>query len=368
MTINYIHDIIIVANIATGCKEVDLLQKNITIYTIAEKLGVTPSMVSRAFNPNASINEEKRKLILETADKYNFVPNKLASRLSMHKIKIGVLVCWKFAPVSEKIVDGIKKAYKELADYKIQLDITLVSFAEKKPEECEDELNKYIDYDGVILSGFGDVNSSEILKKFSEKNPNVVHVQNAPQDCEYLFASMHSPDIASALSAEFLYNCLKRSERKNILLLTGNPKSVLHRTAEAAFRESCRVFGLNLIEAVSKDDSGNELSDMIPSIFEKHRGMIDGIYITTGNSVALCEYIYNNRIPVHLVTFDIHDKLNKYINNGTVSATIYQNLEKQGRNAFEKLVHYLIKNEIPDKKIYTNVELIMKSNLGLYTY
>ena len=42
-----------------------------TIYTIASELGMTPSMVSRAFNPNARISKEKRQLVLETAKKYD---------------------------------------------------------------------------------------------------------------------------------------------------------------------------------------------------------------------------------------------------------------------------------------------------------
>lgn len=49
-------------------------------------------ITSRAFNPNARVNEEKRKIILETAKKYGFSPNKFASRLSMEVVHIGVLI------------------------------------------------------------------------------------------------------------------------------------------------------------------------------------------------------------------------------------------------------------------------------------
>ena len=49
---------------------------DVTIYTIAKELNMTPSMVSRAFNPEARISEEKRQIVLEAARKYNFSPNK----------------------------------------------------------------------------------------------------------------------------------------------------------------------------------------------------------------------------------------------------------------------------------------------------
>ena len=72
--------------------EVITIKEKVTIYTIANELSMTPSMVSLAFNPNAKIAEGKRKLVLEAAEKYGFVPNKLASRLSMKTVKIGILI------------------------------------------------------------------------------------------------------------------------------------------------------------------------------------------------------------------------------------------------------------------------------------
>ena len=54
-------------------KEVEFVS-NVTIYTLAEELNMTPSMISRAFSLNGKISEEKRKIILETANKYGFTP------------------------------------------------------------------------------------------------------------------------------------------------------------------------------------------------------------------------------------------------------------------------------------------------------
>ena len=44
--------------------------KGVTIYTIAKELNMTPSMVSRALNPSGRVDEAKRRLVLETAEKY----------------------------------------------------------------------------------------------------------------------------------------------------------------------------------------------------------------------------------------------------------------------------------------------------------
>ena len=84
----------------------------VTIYTLAEELNMTPSMVSRAFNPNAKISEDKRRLVLETAEKYHFSPNRFASRMSMTAVRVGVLINSKFHINSEKMIAGVRDAHK----------------------------------------------------------------------------------------------------------------------------------------------------------------------------------------------------------------------------------------------------------------
>ena len=59
-------------------------EKRKTIYDIAAELGVSIAAVSRAFDPSSKLSREKRDLILATAKKYCYTPNKMASRLSMN--------------------------------------------------------------------------------------------------------------------------------------------------------------------------------------------------------------------------------------------------------------------------------------------
>lgn len=97
-----------------------MIIKKVTIYTLAEELGMTPSMVSRALSHNGKVNEQKRQLVLKAAEKYNFIPNRMASRLSGDIIKIGVIINTNFKPIENEMVDGIKEAYEELRDYKLE--------------------------------------------------------------------------------------------------------------------------------------------------------------------------------------------------------------------------------------------------------
>jgi DNA-binding LacI/PurR family transcriptional regulator len=64
---------------------------------VAREAGVSQSAVSRAFTPGASINEEKRNLILDTAVRLNYRPNVIARSLVQNSTKIVGLVMTRFS-------------------------------------------------------------------------------------------------------------------------------------------------------------------------------------------------------------------------------------------------------------------------------
>lgn len=335
----------------------------ITIYTLAKELNMTPSMVSRAFNPKGKISEDKRKIVLETAEKYNFTPNKFASRLSMKTVNIGVLINSKFSVNTDKMIFGIKTAYEKLKDYKIKYDITVLNPFVNKTEDYKEVLCKYKNCDGIIISGMSSSKYTEIINTLYDENPNVVQVQSINNCANYLFASKHNEETSSYLAAEFLYNCLKRADRKNILLFTGDRESSLHSSAESAFKDACRKLKLTITDSIDMKDDEDYFEKILPDVFKNHMNNIDGIYITSGFSAPLCRYIEENKIDVHFVSFDTYDEIKTYIQRGIISATIAQNVAKQMEVAFETLVNHLITGNPCTKTLYTDIQLVLKSNI-----
>ena len=337
-----------------------------TIYTLAKELNMTPSMISRALNPNGKISAEKRKIVLEAAEKHNFSLNKFASRLSMRSISIGILMNSKFEVNTEKMLDGIKAAYDELKDYKITYDVTVLSPAESTDEDIRKAIEKYKSYDGVILTGMSSAKYTSLINKLYRENRNVAEVQAINPDAECLFSSKHDECIASNLAAEFLFDCLRRSERKNLLLFTGDLQSALHASAASAFGKACESLGLNLLATVDMKDDEATLSSILPSVFAEHGTRVDGIYITSGVSASLCRYLEENGCDIPLVAFDTHDAVKQYMRRGIVTAAISQNVKKQMKLAFEMLAKHIINGDEPPKTIYTNVELALKSNISQF--
>ncbi|MDY0905364.1 LacI family DNA-binding transcriptional regulator [Pedobacter sp. CFBP9032] len=89
------------------------MNKKTTIYDIAKALNITVSTVSRALSGFPAISETTRKAVIETAEKLNYSPNKLASALKSGKTHIiGVIVpsvqAHFFASIIHCIEDGLK--------------------------------------------------------------------------------------------------------------------------------------------------------------------------------------------------------------------------------------------------------------------
>lgn len=334
---------------------------NVTIYTLAKELNMTVSMVSRAFNPEGKINEEKRKLVLETAKKYSFHPNKFASRLSMRTIKIGIFINSRFNVSCDKMLAAIKAAHELLRDYKIEYNTTVFKSNEKDIAEYEEALFKYADYDGIIVAGLSSEKYTPLLEKLYKVNKNIVQVQSINNEAECLFVSKHNEKTASRLAAEFLYNSLRFSENKNVVLFTGDRESAVHSAAKKHFVNACYDFGLNVVDCMDMKDNNECLKKIAHEAFEKYD--IKGAYITSGVSDALCEYLEENSIDIPFVTFDTHSKVKEYMKKGIVSATISQDIFMQMQQAYDMLVKYIISGEKCDKTIYTDVQLILKSNI-----
>lgn len=333
-----------------------------TIYTLAKKLNMTPSMVSRALSPTGRISEEKRQIVLAAAKKYNFHPNKFASRLSMKPIHIGVLICSRFQINTDKMIEGIRRAHAKLMDYKIKYDVSVLS-PEGASAEVSAALLRYRGADGIIVSGMSAPCYTELLTELSLSNPNVVQVQSVNERAPTLFSSKHNEAVASGLAVDFLSLCLARAPRKNVLLFTGALSSTVHANAAAAFGRAAEARGLTHLATVDMKDDEAYFESILPAVFAEYGSAVDGIYVTSGLSLPLCRYLEKNGIELPLVAFDTHAEIKRYMEAGVISAAISQDVVHQMQLAFENLAFHIISGKECPPVIHTDLHLMLKSNM-----
>ena len=111
-----------------------------------------------------------------------------------------------------------------------------------------------------------------------------------------------------------------------------------------------------------KDDA-DYLRSLLPRVFGKYKEKVDGIYITSGVSLELCRYIEENGLDIPLVAFDTYGEIKRYMEKGIISAAISQNVTKQMKVAFEALVRHIMTGKEYPPVLYTDVNLMLKSNM-----
>ena len=257
---------------------------------------------------------------------------------------------------------GIETAHAKLKDYKIKYEVSVLS-----PENADGELTAVLDayraYDGVILAGMSESKYSERIRALLSENKKVVQVQAMNPEVDCLFCSKHDESVASGIAADFLFHCLSGRERKNLLLFTGNLSSAVHKNAHDAFLSHCDSLGMHLLRAVDMKDDEAYLERILPSVFAESEGLIDGIYITSGLSLPLCRYLEGSGLSLPFVAFDTYEEIKEYMRRGVVSAAISQNVVRQMQLAFERLVHHVITGEECAPTVFTDVQLMLRSNM-----
>ncbi len=345
------------------------MEKRCTIKTIAAKLGVAPSTVTRAFQPQSRISDKQRALILKTAKEMNYVPNQAASRLNQKEIHIGILIQNVYPEGQEQLLFGIEEAYRNFSDYKVSYRIDFFDESKNSPAYCAELFEKYAEYDGLMVAGIDSKNLIPEMDRFRANGKPIVLLQSGPTYDGYLLHSVPNATAAAGMAAEFLSICTATLPRRRMILFTGRRGLDVHLQGELAFKEACEREGMELTGIYDMNDEEEVLNRLIRRELTPRRlAETEGIYITSGKSLPLCRYLEECGMAgkIALVTTDIFDSLRPYILNRTVTASIYQNFYKQAWDAYEFLVKNIISHCECEKIISPHPELILRSNLSFY--
>ena len=342
--------------------------EKVTIYTIAEELNMTPSMVSRAFKPGGKVNAEKRKLILETADRMGFEQNRMASRLSMKPIRIATLIYGRFRGYYDEMVRGVEAASRDLSDYKVTNRLFIMPFGEYTQEDAfkvMDEVEAE-GYDGLVLHGLYGEDVAQRIDKLTDAGVVVCTLHNDIHSCRRLFTSMSDTELAGSMAAQLLSIFMPRDKRR-MVLFSGSMKSMVHQTLSFSFIRHAEERGMALLRHYATEDYPERAAEQVRDAFESFPG-IDGIYISSANSAPILQYIEEHQLGdrVAVIASDVFPELCAYMRKGIVNATIYQDPYRQGKRAFECLFYYIADGTKPNSYIMTPPQIVMTSNLSVY--
>jgi Transcriptional regulators len=336
------------------------------MYTIADRLGISVSEVSRAFTKSYKMNADKRTLILRTASELGYVRNDSASRLSMRPLRIGIIYTESVPEFFGEIMYGLRTAEKMLSSYKLFCTYRCTD-RDGFPciDKIEDALREFTNegYDGVIIASSSD-GIVQCIGRYSNKiKIGLVNI-DAP-DSGRLFASVNDT-FTVACTAAHLLSLYHNDTPAHTLVITGDSTHWTHRQILSVFLPEAEHLSLN-VQGIYAAQNDNDLERQLDGIFNAHPN-VTGIYLTSSISIPICSRIRSMGLSgkIRIVTSDIFKRLYEYLEDGTVLATLWQNPGEQARRAVECMYNYLANGIEPPQHLIARPEIVMKSNLPLY--
>ena len=343
------------------------MNKPVTLFDIAEALGVSTGTVHRALHNHPGVNADTKQRVLETAKTLGYRPNLAARFLSSRKnLKISVNTLAGTTSFWDEVRAGITEEAKSALMEGVDLEFrTYPRLGEGEEEAFEAALEAKVD--GIIIFSSRPEKLRNRLRRASRNRIPVMCVTtDAPNTGRLAVVSIDT--LASgALVADLMG---RFSQGRGPVAVTLSDLGITeHAEKYSGFQKTMRTFypEMRVLDPV-------EDHDIEPEAYEKCRKLLEaypnlaGIYVTTEASIPVLNAARDAGMlnQLTIITTDLFSELVPHIRSGAVSATIYQRPRTQGRMAFRVLHEYLAEGECPSHQVSLAPHLVMRGNLDFF--
>ena len=310
--------------------------KEITIYDIADQLGVSPATVSRALNDNPSISISTRNKINSLAEKLGYRHNHFASSLRLQKTHtIGVILHELNSYFITSVLAGIEKIVTE-AKY----NLIIAHSAENPSLEAANARNLFHKrVDGIIASLSFDTEDLTHFKQFQSKNIPVVFFDRVFENSETAKVIINNFQAGYDATSHLIDQGCKR-----IAHITSSLKRNVYAERKRGYKQALEDHKLKfdeklvIIDGFKEDDAIRSAKRILAM-----KNLPDGIFITNDFCAAVVMQILKDagiRIPkdIAIVGFN-NDSIGKII-NPKLTTINYPGFE-MGQIAARTLINHL---------------------------
>lgn len=344
------------------------MEKRVTIYDIAERLGISTATVNRALTGKARVKEETRRLVMQTAAEMGFKPNALARSLARRQLRLAVIGFTSFPEFHDPFLRGARDAGMELADYNVAVDFFAYDRgATNTPESdafLEDTLRHIADegYDGLLVLG----RHTDTFRLLRDKGVRVGTAVNDIEDGMRDFYICYNGFVAGRMAAELIYRWMPDKTRP-VAIASGFQGMGIHHSMVTGFLEQMQIMPLNLCTVYYNQDNEDVAYRETLRLLDLHPDL-GAIYINSFNFSGVIRAVQEKGRAgeIVLITSDISNELRSLIAKGVVAASIFQNQYEQGRRGLHRLYHSLDSRDVAEEIIKIDPQIVLASNLSLF--
>jgi len=339
----------------------------VTLFDIAEALGVSTGTVHRALHNHPGVNADTKQRVLETAKTLGYRPNLAARFLSSKKnLKISVNTLAGTTSFWDEVRAGITEEAKSALMEGVDLEFrTYPRLGEGEEEAFEAALEAQVD--GIIIFSSRPEKLRNRLRRASRNRIPVMCVTtDAPNTGRLAVVSIDTM-ASGALVADLMG---RFSQGKGPVAVTLSDLGITeHAEKYSGFQKTMRTFypKMRVLDPVEDHDIEPEAYEKCRRLLQVHPDLA-GIYVTTEASIPVLNAVRDAGMlnQLTIITTDLFSDLVPHIRSGAVSATIYQRPRTQGRMAFRVLHEYLAEGECPSHQVNLAPHLVMRGNLDFF--
>jgi LacI family transcriptional regulator len=341
---------------------------SVTVYDIARITEVSIGTVDRALHARKGINVETRERILRTARELGYKPNLGARALAVGRapLCIGVCIPREIHSFWNQVRRGILDEVRRFETFGVR--IIYRSFPRLGMGEFE-EVRELLDSGirALILAAGDPAGLAPLIEEAEKRRIRVLCVHSDAPGTPRSTVICVNPELTGQCAAELMAKLLPPNSR--VAMSTGMLHVEAHRMKINGFCDAFTRFckGGKVIEVIQDHEDQEEARRKCKSLLERFPA-INGFYVSTANCLPICEELHAVGLSgkVTLITTDLSRQMVPYINDGTISASIYQRPHAQGQVAVRLAVDELLSGLPLPHSYYLAPQIVLQSNLGLF--
>lgn len=315
-------------------------EKEVTIYDIAEKLGISAATVSRGLKDHPGINKNTKKKILDAAAKMGYRSNSVASNLRKQRGNIiGVIVPRLNSSFTSDVLAGMEKVVNE-ANYTLIISQSLET-AKKEISNAKAMYHNRVD--GLMVSLAYNTDNIDHFTPFISRNIPLIFFDR-------VFEHERCPGIVidNFKAAYEITSHLVQQGCKRIAHIAGNQLRNVYKQRLAGYKLALSDSELKFDEelVIINDLSAQGGAEAANIILNKLKD-IDGVFAANDVSAIACMQVLKKhgvRVPQDVAFAGFNNDPSACVIEPNLTTINYKGFE-MGEVAANLLINHLVNNQ-----------------------
>ncbi len=315
-----------------------------TINKIAQLSGVSRGTVDRVLHGRGKVNPKTEKRVLICAQELGYTPNRAGVALAVKKKKhnIAVIICTDRNPFFEDVLKGINSMAEEYKHYGMTVQLHLLHNIDPQEQLAVIESVRE-DISGLIITPVDNIAIKGALNSLDIPIINLNTDIEGTNRISYVGTDYQKGGRLAAGMVKLL-----KPEGATVGVINGSKKLYSHSLRGQGFSQELEGGSYKIISAGFCEDDDLMAYEVTTKLLEENSA-IDVIFIAAGGVSGSCRAVMEHeQSEISIICFDSVPTTVELMKQGLIKATICQSPSKQGENAMQIMLEFLVTGKTPE--------------------